>query len=68
MVVGRERDEGVVASKRARYLMTLPPRTTECRALRLRQVVESRVEIDEEQHGPRDEDLEEDPAQLEVVG
>ena len=68
MVVAGERDEVVVASKRARFLTTPPPRTAECRALRLRRVVKSRVEVDEELHGRRDEDLEEDPAELEVVG
>ena len=68
MVVGRERDEVVVAEKQARCLTTPRPRTAECRALRLRRVVMSRIEIDEELHGRRDEDLEEDPAELEVVG
>ena len=41
MVVAGEREEAVVASKRARYLTTPPPRTAQCRALRSRRVVES---------------------------
>ena len=41
MVVAGEREEAVVAEKRARYLTTPPPRTEKCRALRSRRVVKS---------------------------
>ena len=41
MVVAGEREEAVVAEKRARYLTTPSPRTAECRALRSKRVVES---------------------------
>ena len=41
MVVAGEREEAVVAEKRARHLTTPPPRTAWCRALRSRRVGKS---------------------------